>query len=138
MKNVISVVCLAILGFSVSCKSEAQQCPQIAVAQCFGTPQQIAACQQENQKRLDAVAKQCAAEQAKLGHPQAYQPPGQQNNSSQPSQTKGSYWYHGVNHAQPYFYEPSDSASQARAKSQCESAEHTACESAHGSAGPAL
>jgi len=138
VKRQIPFVGLIVLCFTLSVKTEAGQCPQVTVAQCFGTPQQLAQCQQANQKILDAAAKRCEAEQARLGKQQTYHPAGEQNTDTQQQRTKDSYWYHGVSHAEPFFYEPTDPSSQAVAKAQCERARHTACVPAHGSAGPAL
>jgi TonB family protein len=49
-----------------------------------------------------------------------------------------SYWYHGINHAQPFFYDPSIAGSANNAQRTCEQQSHETCVPAKGSAAPAL
>jgi hypothetical protein len=138
MKKKTTIIVFSMLLSAIYARLVLADCPQAQIKPlCYGTPQEQAPCLREYQKRVDAALKQCEAEQARLGQQQTYRPPLPPQGSSPSPTAKDSYWYHSVDHAEPFFYDPSVAGAAAGAKSQCEQAHHNTCVSAHGTA-PAL
>jgi hypothetical protein len=113
-------------------------CPQANFKPtCFGTPQEQAPCLKLYQQRVDTALKQCEADQARLSPQPAYHPPLAQQSTPSKANSNDTYWYHGVNHAEPFFYHPDNPSEASTAKAACEKAHNQPCVSAHGVA-PAL